>query len=381
MIRYQGTGNHIEKVLDNKTPDRIVYSPNYWQWFTHQRNHGLLDDEIKHCQSQYDILSFLGVDIFSRNIYSDDQKYWWGGICDEYFETGEFIQDKELINKNIVYNKKFIGKSGELSDRLTFHFDGSTLVQNKFFIDDYETQFRQFEEFVSARKWRFNPEKYRKAREKYGNAHIVVGEVFSPLKMLHLTMGPVDSVYFLMTKPNEARVVLQMHENAMLEVVRECVSYGVKTIMSMDNLDTQFHPPDYVENYSASFYEKASSICHDHGAKFFIHACGHQEANLNLIASLKVDGLEGVAFPPVGDIDLEEVMKVTPDNFIITGGLSAVETERLNSRKEAFEYVEKVFKKMRPFSHRFIFASSCNTSINAKWETIKNIRDAWLEFR
>ncbi len=199
--------------------------------------------------------------------------------------------------------------------------------------------------------------------------------------MLHLTMGPINTVYFVMTKPDEARAVLQMHENTMLNVVRECASFGVKSIMSMDNLDTPFHPPDFIENYSASFYEKASSICHEYGAKFFIHACGHQEANLKLISSLKVDGLEGVAFPPVGDIDLEEVMKITPDNFIITGGLSAVETERLSSKKEIFEYVENVFRKMRPYKSRFIFASSCNTSINAKWETIKNFRDAWLEFR
>lgn len=372
---------NVEKVLDNKVPDRIVYSPNYWQWFTHQKNHGLLDDEIKHCRSQYDILSFLGVDIFSRNIYGDDQIYWWGGICDEYFENGEFKQEKEIIDKNIIYHKKFIGKSGELSDELTFRFDASTLIQNKFFVDDYETQFRQFEEFVSARRWRFNPEKYKSAKEKYIGAHIVLGEVISPLKMLHLTMGPVNSVYFLMMRPDEAKAVLQMHENAMLDVVRECASYGVKTIMSMDNLDTPFHPPEYVENYCASFYEKASSICHEYGSKFFIHACGHQEANLKLISSLKVDGLEGVAFPPVGDIDLEKVMSITPDNFIITGGLSAVETERLCSRREAFEYVEEVFRKMRPYSNRFIFASSCNTSINAKWETIKNIRDAWLVFR
>ncbi len=153
---------NIEKILDGKAPDYIVYSPNYWQWFTHHKNHDLLDDEIKHCHSQYDVLSCLGVDIFSRNIYGDDQKYWWGGICDEYFETGEFIQNKEIINKNIVYHKKFKGKTGELSDKLTFHYDASTLVQNKFFIDDYEGQFKQFEEFVSARKWRFNPEKYRK---------------------------------------------------------------------------------------------------------------------------------------------------------------------------------------------------------------------------
>ena len=44
--------------------------------------------------------------------------------------------------------------------------------------------------------------------------------------------------------------------------------------------------------------------------------------NLKLISSLGVDGLEGVAYPPLGDVELDEVMKSTTDRFIITGGIS-----------------------------------------------------------
>ena len=77
-------------------------------------------------------------------------------------------------------------------------------------------------------------------------------------------------------------------------------------MMAMDNLDSVFHPPPYVEQYAASFYEQASQICHEHGSTFFIHACGQQRANLRLISSLGVDGLEGVASPPLGDGELDE---------------------------------------------------------------------------
>ena len=38
-------------------------------------------------------------------------------------------------------------------------------------------------------------------------------------------------------------------------------------MMAMDNLDTAFHTPRYVEEFSASFYEQASRICHEHGAR------------------------------------------------------------------------------------------------------------------
>jgi uroporphyrinogen-III decarboxylase len=149
----------------------------------------------------------------------------------------------------------------------------------------------------------------------------------------------------------------------------------------MDNLDTMFHPPDYVREYSGSFYEKASAICHEADAKFFIHACGQQKQNLGLISSYQVDGLEGVAFPPLGDVWLDEAMTLTSPGFIITGGISAMETRDLKSRAEIFHYVEELFRKMLPYKNRFIFSSSCNTAIDASWETILHFRDAWLQFR
>ena len=102
--------------------------------------------------------------------------------------------------------------------------------------------------------------------------------------------------------------------------------------MSIDNLDTMFHPPQFVEQYSASFYKKASEICHEYNAKFMIHACGNQKDNLKLISSLGVAGSEGVAFPPLGNVTLPEAMKMTHGNFLITEGISAAEIERIKTK-------------------------------------------------
>jgi uroporphyrinogen-III decarboxylase len=150
--------------------------------------------------------------------------------------------------------------------------------------------------------------------------------------------------------------------------------------MSMDDLDTMFHPTKYVEKYAASFYEKAAGLCHKNGALFFIHACGQQRDNLALISSLGVDGLEGVAFPPLGDVELDEAMRKTGDAFLITGGISPMETDNLTTKREIFEYVRGLLARMKPYANRFIFSSSCNTAINTEWDTIKHFRDAWIEY-
>jgi uroporphyrinogen-III decarboxylase len=176
-------------------------------------------------------------------------------------------------------------------------------------------------------------------------------------------------------------VLLSLHEEAMLDLVKQMAEAGVKAMMAMDNLDTAFHPPRFVERYSASFYEKASELCHRHDSRFFIHACGHQRLNLKRIASLGVDGLEGVAIPPLGDVQIDEALEMSGDRLIVTGGISALEYTNLQSREEIFEFVKDLFARVRPYANRFIFASSCVTPYDAPWEKLVHFRDAWREYR
>jgi uroporphyrinogen-III decarboxylase len=374
--------SEIDNILSHQEPSRFVYAPNYWQWFKHQKDHHLLPDEIKHCNTLLDLYRFLGLDVFSRNVYSDPEKYWFGGICDEIIDDFEVLENKTLSGKDKVTAKEYRSSKGCLNEKLVYVFTESTLVQNQFLVTDYVRELEVFKHLVSKRRWKFNKEKFKTVSQSVGDDGVVIaGEFFSPLKMLHFAMGPVNTVYFLMEYPEQSKLLLALHEKAQLDCIRQCVENGVKVVMSMDNLDTMFHPPDYVKEYSSSYYEKASAICHAHGACFFIHACGQQKANLELISSYHVDGLEGVASHPLGDITYVEAMENTRDNFIITGGISAMETRDLKTKEEIFNYVENLFRNMLPHKSRFIFSSSCNTAIDTSWETIKHFRDAWLKYR
>jgi hypothetical protein len=376
------TVTDMDRILAHLEPSRFIYAPNYWQWFKHQKDHNLLPDEIKHCDTLLDLYNYLGVDIFSRNVYSDPERYWFGGICSEIIDDFEIIEKKRFSGKDKVVTRIYRSSKGNLEETLVYLFNESTLVQNKFLLVDYVKEFEAFHHFVASRRWVFNKEKFNLICKTVSEIGIVIaGEFFSPLKMLHFTMGPVNAVYFLMEYPEKARQLLELHETAQLNCIRQAAESGVKVMMAMDNLDTMFHPPDYVQEYSSSFYIKASEICHSKGARFFIHACGQQKDNLRLISSYGVDGLEGVAPPPLGDVMLHEAMLNTHDDFIITGGISAMETRDLKSREEIFGYVENLFRKMLPYKRRFIFSSSCNTAIDTSWETIINFRDAWLTFR
>jgi len=376
------TDNPVNTILERKDPERFVYAPNYWQWFAHHRGHGTLPKEIAHCPSQLDLINELGLDVFSRNIYSDQNKYWFGGLCREVHDNIHVTVAVEKQESDTVTTRTYRSRKGELMDQLRYVFNESTIVQQKFLIDDYVKQYPLLEDYVQGRRWEFQVDKFHEIQQQVGPQGVVVaGELHSPLKMLHLLLGPVNTTYLIMDYPEGVDNIVTAHETAQLDLVRQMMRAGVKVLMAMDNLDTMFHPPQYVEKYSASFYEKASRICHENGGCLFIHACGRQRDNLKLISSLGVDGLEGIAYPPLGDVSLVEAMELTGDRFILTGGISAMETKEMTSREKVFGYVQQLFRQMLPYRHRFILSASCNTAINTPYESIGWFRDAWREYK
>ena len=371
----------VQAVLRRQKPTRVVYAPNYWQWFAHHRNHGLLPPEIVHCRSQLDLIRHLGLDVFSRNIYAHQQRCWFGGLTDELWDGVEVCEDVRMNGRDRIITRTYHTRHGTLTERQRYVFADSTLVQEKFALDGAADPLVALEDLLQARRWKFLPDCYAREQALVGdNGVVVAGELISPLKVLHLLAGAVNTTYLIADDEDRVRELLALHEAAQLDLVRQMAAAGVPAMMAMDNLDAAFHTPTYLEKFSASFYQNASRIARDHGSAFFIHACGRQRANLKLIDSLGVDGLEGVAFPPLGDVQLDEAMRLTSDRFIITGGISAIETEKFQTAGEVRRYVMELLERLRPFSHRFMLAASCNTSIRTPWKVIRWFRDAWREF-
>lgn len=371
----------VRSVLARRTPDRIVYAPNYWQWFAHQLNHGRLPPELTHCRTQLDLIRHLGLDVLSRNIYCNQQHCWFGGLSEEIWTGVDTREEIDFAGRDRVIKRTFVTPHGTLTERQRHVWEETTLVQEKFLLDDLAPELDAFAALVRGRRWRFCKDRFEAIRQEVGGDGVVnAGELFSPLKLLHLAAGADKAVFLLMDHPDWCREILAAHEEAQLDLVSQMLDAGVEAMMAMDNLDAMFHPPHYVERYSASFYEKASQLCRERGAVFFIHGCGHLRDLLPLIGGLGVDGLEGLAFPPLGNVELDEAMQLCGDRMIITGGISAAEFNRLTTRDAVFAYIRNLFDRMRPHAHRFMLSASCNTPYTAPWESIVWFRDAWREY-
>jgi hypothetical protein len=72
----------------------------------------------------------------------------------------------------------------------------------------------------------------------------------------------------------------------------------------------------------------------------------------------------------------DETLRLAGDHLIVTGGISAMEYQRMGTREEIFAYVRNLFARLRPHAHRFILSASCVTPYTEPWEKIVHLRDA-----
>jgi hypothetical protein len=238
----------VRSILRRQSPDRVVYAPNYWQWFTHHRSHGTLPPELRDCHSQLDLLNHLNVDVFSRNLYCDATQCWFGGLSTEVWDGVEKVEQRFQEGQDTITERSFRTRNGVLTERLRYVFAASTLVQEKHLLDDPEAQLDAFEALVQGRRWRFDAALYREWQERVGERGLLdAGELFSPLKLLHLAAGPEKAVYLLEDHPDRCGEWMALHEAAQLDLVRQMLEAGVPSMISVDNLDSAFHPPRYVK--------------------------------------------------------------------------------------------------------------------------------------
>ncbi|MGW8179992.1 MAG: uroporphyrinogen decarboxylase family protein, partial [bacterium] len=265
------------------------------------------------------------------------------------------------------------------SEAFKFQEEGCTLVQHEYLFKDFDEEYLAWKSLFEDREFEFDLKSYQELSRRVGEDGLVIaGEVTCPLKQLHILARSDITAYLLYDHESEMIELMEIYAEKALRLIGKMVAAGVKAVMTMDNLDSTFYPPPHFKRYCAAFFSRAAEICHGRGAVFFSHACGQQRSILPLVTECGIDGLEGIAFPPLGDVDLWEAREAG-DRFIVEGGLSAAQLEGYVSREDAEAYVSKLFNKLKPFD-RFIFSMSCNTSIKTSWDTLRRYRDAWLKF-
>lgn len=92
-------------------------------------------------------------------------------------------------------------------------------------------------------------------------------------------------------------------------------------VLSPDNLDGQFIPPKTFEAYLADSYRITAEMLHNHEKRLVVHVGGPIRHLLAPMTEAGVDGVEGIAGPPQGDLSLAQAREITGPGLTLWGGI------------------------------------------------------------
>jgi hypothetical protein len=355
---------NLRRVLSGQEPAWVPLALNFNQWFKHHKNFGTLPEEL--AGGDYlDAMKVLGCDIFSRNIDGGHRERDTV-LQPERSATEESTGPRVTMRYRTPHGT--IESIHQVQTALTTGHDEAYLVK------DWQRDGNALRYLLEQREYSWDEAAFLETTRRVGSDGIVnVGCCHTPLKMLHITLGLEYTCMFMADEPKAAGEFCEWFWREKVRPELEILARhaAVESVILMDNVDTPFYPPAMAQLYWEPYVKDAADLMRSHGKHLFVHACGKLAALAPVFARCRVSGLEGISHPPLGDWPAGEAQRCHKD-FVFMGGFSAHEQEQPSDdlvRDFYRQYLSTADKK------RFIFSSSCQTSIGTKWARLKLVRD------
>ena len=361
---------NLRRVLRGAMPNWVPFAPNFQQWFTHHKTFNILPAELRGCADYIDAMKALGCDIFSRNLDGGLRKE------DTALKALETVATLPIGPRRTIQYETPYGTIREIHQTQSAM---STSYQEEYLVKDWGRDGDAFRCFMDQRRYRWDEEAFRATHARIGDDGIISVSVgVTPLKMLHLYFGLEYACLFVMDEPEAAKALCDDYWQQKIRPVLHTLANHplVESAILMDNVDTPFYPPGLAAEYWTPYVKEAADIMRAKGKTLFVHACGKLAGLSGEFAKARVSGLEGISHPSLGDWPVAAAQACHPD-FIFVGGFSACEQEGLSDPQVRAFYRDYLATAKK---ERFIFSSSCQTSIGTPWERIKLVRDICREW-
>ena len=365
--------------------DFVPFSPNIYQWFYYRLANGKLPAEVAQARHPFDVLRYLGADILARwdTQRATKETYTAGEFSETYSgETGAKEPLTTSFNRYPVgksrCERRFTSSHGTLTEAWEYTKEAGADFLSEYWWKSWD-DYAAVRFMLESREYTFDANEFHDWVNRVGDDGVVMVHLTqSPLKTFHWLAGAENASLFMIDHPEEMQALARVHESKALALLEKIVDIAdAEIFISLDNLDSLFYPPYFYKDYCRSFFARAAETIHRHGKRFVVHACGHNRALLPLVGESGVDCLEGITPPPMGDVELDEARKLAgSEGFVVNGGMDAHHLETGNDAGARIdEHTRLLFKSMGD-KRRFIFASSCSTSLLTPWENLIHFRDA-----
>lgn len=376
--------------MRGETPDRIPWAPNLNQWFYGNKFNNTLPDDLDGCTTPTEAIQWLGGEVLTR---------WDGQIkgrgfpglhtqfstCRLSLEYEGKAPEEKLITAFNDYtegtkiHRKLETPHGTLSQTWRFTEESCADFEEAFWWKDFEKDYPAIRTFIEDRHYGCDTTEYDQTKKQIGDSGFVMQELpENPLKMMHWLCGPERAIYLLIDHGPKLKELFDIHTRKTLEFTEQLLEKtDTKFFISNDNLDAMLFPPYYFDDYLYDHYIPLADLIHSKGGYFWVHSCGNNLKLAKCIKKCKIDCMEGLTHPPLGDFPLHEAHERIGPDFVVDGGNSCHEQELFDEDgpQKIRDFSKNLFKQIAGNPH-FIFASSCNTSPRTPWQNILAMRDA-----
>jgi uroporphyrinogen-III decarboxylase len=396
---------NLLRLLKGEPPEWVPFVPEMITWFQFHKNGGTLPKEITHCVTIQEVFATLEWDSFIKQAGTFPEIDRDGNILNgpvtghggSHFLRIEYTGDLEVECTDLSQHELQVCMStirsgnevkirtphGELDFSYEWKEESATTFERGWLWQDFDTQYQTVKYFCENEHFHFDAEAFAKAEAQVGDSGIPMTLITqTPLKLMHLLAGPENGFMFILDHEPEILEIMELHTEKTLVWLKEGLDAGALVFNSMDNLNTQFFPPDFMDKYCVEHFQRCADLIHDKGGYLWCHACGHISEIVDQLKASRLDGLEGVAHPPLGDTTLPEALGAFDDGFTIAGGMTCYEEEVKKNPGEFIDaYVKKTFDSLRERQFRgFIFGSACCVMPVTPWDNIRYFFDACRKY-
>ncbi len=176
-------------------------------------------------------------------------------------------------------------------------------------------------DLVRARTYVLDTSELDRQREMVGDDGVLALQIprrpYSDL--LHEFLGWGEGL-LLLGEPLVEEIIAAL-ESTLHDLVQAVAGLGAPVVLSPDNLDGQYISPAAFRTYLADSYRRTSEALHRHGQVLVVHVGGPVKRLLAPLAEAGVDGVEGVAGPPQGDVSLSQARQTAGPGLTLWGGI------------------------------------------------------------
>jgi hypothetical protein len=309
--------------------ERLLYLPDLTLWYDWNQSRGTLPDRWKQ-YSLPQVARALGVPV------------WWVARPWRVESSGVKSFTAQQNGERIVRSETH---AGTLVARWTLGPDGAWW-QTEYPVKTKKDLAAALE-LVNSRSYILDSSELDRLEAMVGDDGILATEIprrpYSDL--LHELLGWSEGLMLL----NEPAIqeIIAVLETKLQRLVQEIAGLPGHVIFAPDNLDGQFISPTVFETYLAGSYRRTAKVLHQHDQHLIVHVGGPVRHLLAPLAEAGVDGVEGVAGPPQGDVSLAQAREIAGRRLVLWGGIPQDFLLDMHDRQEFEATVVKAVQEAR----------------------------------